>query len=83
MNKWTKTTIRFHGQVIADGEQGKAGNVKANAAERAIEKAQRTKAQLAAEYGVLTSSIVWCGDSRYIIVKDGKEIKISCAYEQQ
>lgn len=77
MYKWTKITIRFPNQVIADSKQGKS------AAERAIEKAQRTKAQLAAEYGVPTSSIVWCGDSRYIIVKDGKEIKISCAYDQR
>lgn len=83
MNEWTKITIRFPGQVIADGEQGDAGNVKATTAEKAIEKAQRTKAQLATEYGVPTTSIVWCGDDRYIVIKDGKEIKISCAYEQQ
>lgn len=41
-----------------------------------IEKAQRDKAELAAEYGVETSSIVWVGDNRYVIVKDGAEIWI-------
>ena len=42
----------------------------------ALEKAITDKAGLAKEYGVPTSSIVWIGDNRYIIVKDGKEIKI-------
>ena len=41
-----------------------------------LEKAIKDKAELAAQYGVPTSSIVWIGDNRYIVVKDGKEIKI-------
>jgi len=83
MNRRNKITIRFPNQVIADDEQGDRANVKKSAAEKAIEKARRTKAQLAAEYGVPTSSIVWCGDSRYIVVKDGKEIKIGWANDQR
>lgn len=83
MNRRNKITIRFPNQVIADDEQGDRANVKKSAAEKANEKAQRTKAQLAAEYGVSTTSIVLCGDNRYIVGKDGKETKISCAYDQQ
>ena len=45
-------------------------------AEFVIEKAQRDKKELAEQYGVSTTSIVWTGDNRYIVVKDGKEIKI-------
>lgn len=40
----------------------------------AIEKAQRIKAQLAAKYNVPPSSVVWAGDNRYIVRKDGAEI---------
>lgn len=46
---------------------------KANAA---IERAKREKLELAKKYGVSTSAIVWLGDSRYIIVKSGREIKV-------
>lgn len=42
----------------------------------ALEKAIQDKVELAKEYGVSTSAIVWIGDNRYIVVKDGKEIKI-------
>lgn len=42
----------------------------------ALEKAIKDKKELAKQYGVSTSSIVWIGDNRYIVVKDGKEIKI-------
>ena len=42
----------------------------------ALEKAIKDKAELAAQYGVSISSIVWIGDNRYIVVKDGEEIKI-------
>lgn len=42
----------------------------------ALEKAIKDKAELAEEYGVPTSAIVWIGDNHYIVVKDGKEIKI-------
>ena len=83
MNRRNKITIRFPNQILANGEQGEVANVKGTAAEKAIEKAQRTKAQLAAEYSVPTTSIVWCGDNRYIVVKDGKEIKIGWANDQR
>ena len=42
----------------------------------AIEKAITDKAELAKQYDVSISSIVWIGDNKYIVVKDGKEIKI-------
>lgn len=42
----------------------------------ALEKAIKDKQELAEEYGVPVSSIVWIGDNHYIVVKDGKEIKI-------
>lgn len=41
-----------------------------------IEKAQKDRKELAQQYNVSTSSIVWCGDNKYIIIKDGKEIRI-------
>ena len=41
-----------------------------------IEKANKDSEELAKEYNVSPSSIVWIGDNHYIIVKDGKEIKI-------
>ena len=43
---------------------------------KAIEKALRDKIELAKEYEVPISSIVWIGDNHYIIIKDGTEIKI-------
>ena len=42
----------------------------------ALEKAIKDKQELSEEYGVPTTSIVWIGDNHYIVVKDGKEIKI-------
>lgn len=45
-------------------------------AEFFIEKAAKDIAELAKEYNVSTSAIVWIGDNHYIVVKDGKEIKI-------
>lgn len=42
----------------------------------AIEKAIKDKEDLAKEYDVETSSIVWIGNNHYIIVKDSKEIRI-------
>lgn len=42
----------------------------------ALEKAIKDKTELAMQYNVPTSSIVWLGNNRYIVVKDGKEIKI-------
>lgn len=45
-------------------------------AELAIERAKREKLELAKKYDVSPSAIVWLGDSRYIIVKGGQEIKV-------
>lgn len=42
----------------------------------ALEKAIKDKAELAKQYGVSTSAVVWIGDNHYIVVKAGKEIKI-------
>lgn len=42
----------------------------------AVEKAMKDKAELAKEYGVPTTAIVWIGDNHYIVVKDGKEMRI-------
>ena len=41
-----------------------------------IEKAQRDCAELAAQYGVPQSSVVWIGDNKYIVVKDGNQIRV-------
>lgn len=41
-----------------------------------IEKASKDKLKIAQKYNVSPSSIVWMGDNHYIVVKDGKEIKI-------
>lgn len=41
-----------------------------------IKKAVKDKAELSAAYGVPESSIVWIGNNHYIVVKDGKEIRI-------
>ena len=42
----------------------------------AIEKAQKDKSELAKSYGISSSAIVWMGNNHYIVVKDGKEIRI-------
>lgn len=42
----------------------------------AIEKAIKDKKELAEIYGVSVSSVVWIGNNKYIVVKDGKEIMI-------
>lgn len=42
----------------------------------AIEKATKDKKELAKIYGVSVSSIVWIGNNKYIVIKDGKEIII-------
>lgn len=42
----------------------------------AIEKAIKDKKELAEMYGVSVSSVVWIGDNKYIVVKNGKEIMI-------
>ena len=41
-----------------------------------IDKAQKDRAKLAEEYGVSESSVVWLGDNKYIVVKNGVEIRI-------
>lgn len=41
-----------------------------------IEKAQKNRADLAEEYGVSVSSVVWIGDNKYIVVRNGEEIRI-------
>lgn len=43
---------------------------------KAIEKARKEKIILAKKYDVSVSSIVWMGGNHYIVVKDGKEIRI-------
>ena len=43
---------------------------------KAIEKAIRDKQMLAKEYSVSQSAIIWTGNNHYIIVKDGKEIRV-------
>lgn len=44
--------------------------------ERILEKAMKNKEELSKEYDVPISSIVWIGNNKYIVVKDGKEIRI-------
>lgn len=41
-----------------------------------IDKAMRDKQELAEEYNVSVSAVVWLGDNKYIVIKDGKEIRI-------
>ena len=41
-----------------------------------IDKAQNDRAEISREYGVSPSSVVWMGDNKYIVIKDGYEIKI-------
>ena len=40
---------------------------------KTIETAKKAKEELAKLYGVPVSSIVWKGDNKYILVKNGKE----------
>ena len=42
----------------------------------AIEKAIKDKEKLAKEYNVSKSEVIWIGDNKYIVIKDGKEIRI-------
>lgn len=42
----------------------------------AIEKAMKDRQELAKSYNVTPSAVVWIGDNHYIVVKDGKEIRI-------
>lgn len=43
---------------------------------KTITKAIRDKKELSKSYDVSVSAIVWIGDNHYIVVKDGKEIRI-------
>ena len=45
-------------------------------AEKAIERAQRDCEELAKEYDVPSSAVVWTGGNRYIVIKDGKQIRV-------
>ena len=47
-----------------------------NLASFCIEKAAKDRIELAKQYGVPSSCVVWIGDNHYIVVKDGKEIRI-------
>lgn len=42
----------------------------------ALEKARRDKREIAASYNVPETSIVWVGDNHYIVIKNGKEIRV-------
>lgn len=43
---------------------------------KAIAKAQKDKIELAKQYNVSSSSVVYIGDNHYIVVKEGIEIRI-------
>lgn len=40
------------------------------------EKVRKDKKELAESYGVSESAVVYIGDNKYIVVKDGQEIRI-------
>ncbi len=42
--------------------------------EKLIEKARKRRDELSRGYDVPKSCIVWAGNNKYIVVKDGKEI---------
>lgn len=44
--------------------------------EKIIEKAQKDCDELAIKYNVPRSAVVWIGNNKYIVVKDGKTIYI-------
>ena len=41
-----------------------------------IEKALKDKQALAISYNVPLSAIIWKGNNKYIVIKDGKQIEI-------
>jgi hypothetical protein len=41
-----------------------------------IERAAKIKERLAEEHGVSVTAIVWMGGARFIVCKDGKEIRV-------
>ena len=44
--------------------------------DKLYEKVTRDKKKLAEEYDVSISAVVYIGDNHYIVVKDGKEIRV-------
>lgn len=44
--------------------------------DKIIEKVRKDKAELAQSYGVNESAVVWIGNNKYVVVQDGKEIRI-------
>ncbi len=50
--------------------------MKTSYAEKAIEKARKDCNELAESYNVPRSSVFWMGNNKYIVIKDGKEIRI-------
>ena len=42
----------------------------------AIEKARKDREKLAKEYGIPISCVVWCGNNKYIVIKNRKEIRV-------
>ena len=55
---------------------GRKDKVMKNLATFVINKAQKDRSELAKQYNVSLSCVVWIGDNKYIVVKDGKEIRI-------
>lgn len=45
-------------------------------AEKAIKKAQKDKMELSQEYNLSENTIVWIGNNKYIIIRNGEEIRI-------
>ncbi len=45
-------------------------------AKKILEKVRKDKEELAVSYGVPVSCVVYIGDNKYIVVKDGEEIRI-------
>ena len=41
-----------------------------------IEKAVKDREELAKSYNVPASAVVWIGNNKYIVIKDGNEIRI-------
>lgn len=42
--------------------------------EKTIEKARKDKEEIAAQYNVPVTSVIWIGDNRYVVIKDGVTI---------
>ena len=44
--------------------------------DKLYEKVNKWRKELAESYGVNESAVVWIGNNHFIVVKDGKEIRI-------